>query len=85
MIQLGYDQYVTQGGDWGYLITRAIGGIYPESCKASHINFFRPMQPVYSKNPLLALQHSIQPYTEQEKRGLERTRWFSKEGHGRYT
>lgn len=69
MIQLGYDQYVAQGGDWGYLITRAIGSIYPDSCKASHINFFRPMQPVYNKNPLLALHHSIQPYTEQEKKG----------------
>jgi len=55
-----------------------------QSCKASHINFFRSQEPVYIQNPLLALQHSIQPYTEQEKKGLERTRWFAKEGSGMY-
>jgi hypothetical protein len=69
----------------GYMITRAIGGIYPESCKASHINYFRARQPIYGRNPLLAIQHSIKPYTEQEKRGLKRTGWFAKEGSGRYT
>lgn len=30
MLQLGYDEYVTQGGDWGFFITRAIGKLYPE-------------------------------------------------------
>ena len=25
MIRLGYTQYVTQGGDWGYFITRVMG------------------------------------------------------------
>ena len=25
MLRLGYTQYVTQGGDWGYFITRAMG------------------------------------------------------------
>jgi hypothetical protein len=83
MLELGYDQYVTQDGDWGYMITRALGGMYPDSCKASHINFLRPKQPVYGKNPFLALQHSIQPYTEQEKNGLKRTAWFAKEGSGK--
>jgi hypothetical protein len=56
MLELGYDQYVTQGGDWGYMITRALGGCIR---KASHINFLRPKQPVYGKNPFLALQHSL--------------------------
>lgn len=27
MLQLGYDEYVTQGGDWGFFITRAIGAL----------------------------------------------------------
>lgn len=38
MISLGYNEYVTQGGDWGFYVTRAIGALYPEHCKASHIN-----------------------------------------------
>ncbi len=38
MLSLGYNEYVTQGGDWGFYITRAIGLLYPEHCKASHIN-----------------------------------------------
>jgi pimeloyl-ACP methyl ester carboxylesterase len=38
MLSLGYNEYVTQGGDWGFWVTRAIGALYPEHCKASHIN-----------------------------------------------
>jgi hypothetical protein len=45
MLSLGYNEYVTQGGDWGFYITRAIGLLYPEHCKASHINskYFLPL------------------------------------------
>jgi Epoxide hydrolase N terminus len=38
MLALGYDQYVTQGGDWGYLITRAQSYLYPEHVKGVHVN-----------------------------------------------
>lgn len=38
MLSLGYNEYVTQGGDWGFWVTRAISALYPEHCKASHIN-----------------------------------------------
>jgi pimeloyl-ACP methyl ester carboxylesterase len=38
MLSLGYNEYVTQGGDWGFYVTRSIGLLYPEHCKASHIN-----------------------------------------------
>ena len=82
MLQLGYEQYLTQGGDWGYVITRVIGTIYPEGCKASHINMTRAKPPQVSKNSLLALQHSIIPYTKKEKWGLERSKWLVKEGFG---
>lgn len=41
MQSLGYHTYVTQGGDWGYMITRTIGLLFPESCLASHINMIR--------------------------------------------
>ena len=84
MLSLGYNEYVTQGGDWGFYITRAIGKLYPEHCKASHINMVRALPPTYSKHPLLALQQAITPYSEKEKAGFKRTEWFSKEGRGYY-
>lgn len=82
MLQLGYDEYVTQGGDWGFHVTRAMGILYPNSCKASHINLLLAHPPEFKKNPLLALQHALSPYTDAEKRGLERTKWFAKEAAG---
>ena len=85
MLKLGYNEYVTQGGDWGYYITRAIGALYPEHCKASHINMIMVGPPAFSKNPILALQHSLRPYNAQEKAGFARTNWFQKEGSGYYS
>lgn len=82
MLSLGYPEYVTQGGDWGFLITRAIGNLYPDHCKASHINLIRASPPTFSKHPVLALQHNLRPYNEKEKAGLARGEWFAKEGRG---
>jgi pimeloyl-ACP methyl ester carboxylesterase len=73
---------VTQGGDWGFYITRALGLLYPDHVKASHVNMIRANPPEYKKNPLLAVQHAVSPYTEREKRGFERNTWFAKEGSG---
>ncbi|KAF2722616.1 alpha/beta-hydrolase [Polychaeton citri CBS 116435] len=82
MLSLGYDKYVTQGGDWGFYVTRAMGLLYPRSCLASHINMVRANPPRWTSNPLLALQHSLQPYSEREKKGLERSSWFTSQGSG---
>lgn len=82
MKQLGYDEYVTQGGDWGFYVTRAIGIQYPDSCKASHVNLIRAHAPEWKKNPLLALQHKLFSYSDAEKNGLERSAWFENEGSG---
>jgi pimeloyl-ACP methyl ester carboxylesterase len=82
MQKLGYEKYVTQGGDWGSHISRVIGKLYPSACVASHINIPRASKPKYSKNPLLALQHALTPYSEREKEGLARTNWFLQEGSG---
>lgn len=84
MLQLGYKEYVTQAGDWGFWITRTIGKLYPESCKASHVNMILAKAPTYGKSPLLALQHSVYPYSARDKKGLERTEWFHKEGVGEF-
>jgi len=72
---------VTQGGDWGYAITRLIGIQYPQHCVASHLNYIRANKPTPLKHPLLYLQ-SLLPHTAAEKAGLERTSWFYKHGLG---
>jgi hypothetical protein len=84
MLQLGYPQYVTQGGDWGFYITRAIGALYPQHCKASHINMIRSTAPTFTKHPTLALQHKFTPYTFKEQEGFKRSTWFAQEGRGYY-
>lgn len=59
-----------------------MGLLYPQRCLASHINMIRASAPSFTSHPVLALQHVVTPYTEREKRGLERTRWFLQEGSG---
>ena len=82
MHSLGYPKYVTQGGDWGFYITRAMGLLYPQSVMASHINIIRASAPTWTSHPLLALQHALQPYSQREKEGFERSKWFNEEGNG---
>ena len=38
MARLGYDRYLAQGGDWGALVTSAIGAGDPEHCAGIHLN-----------------------------------------------
>lgn len=82
MARLGYTEYVTQGGDWGFYITRALAGLYPASCKATHINTIRAVKPQWCQNPMAALIHTFTPYTVQEKQNVNRGSWFAKEGRG---
>ncbi|CAG9985792.1 unnamed protein product [Clonostachys byssicola] len=85
MVRLDYSQYVTQGGDWGYHITRHIGLLYPTSCLASHVNFVslveKPQSLQNRENPS-ALPSIPLEYSEEEKAGLQRTKWFVEEGEG---
>ena len=82
MQSLGYNKYVTQGGDWGFYITRAVGLRYPERCMASHINMIRASAPRWTRNPILALQHAFQPYSDRDRKGFARSKWFADEGSG---
>ncbi|EXJ82542.1 hypothetical protein A1O3_06355 [Capronia epimyces CBS 606.96] len=82
MLRLGYDEYVTQGGDWGYYITRAMSLRYPSHCKATHVNMDQGSAPAWTSHPTLALQHALHPYTAAEKAGLARTQWFLDQGSG---
>ncbi len=38
MARLGYDHYLAQGGDWGAIVTSAIGRLDPAHCSAIHMN-----------------------------------------------
>ncbi|EHY60633.1 Epoxide hydrolase 1 [Exophiala dermatitidis] len=82
MLRLGYTQYVTQGGDWGFYITRAMSLLFPNHCKATHVNMDQGSAPSWTTHPRLALQHALTPYTERERQGLRRTKWFMDEGSG---
>ena len=42
----------------------------------------RANPPTWTTNPLLALQHSVQPYSDRDRKGLERSKWFAEEGSG---
>ncbi|MFM5917587.1 MAG: epoxide hydrolase family protein [Novosphingobium sp.] len=45
MVRLGYERWVAQGGDWGAIVTTAIGMIKPPGCVGIHLNmpFARPL------------------------------------------
>jgi len=38
MERLGYQEWVAQGGDWGAVVTTAIGEQAPDRCKGIHVN-----------------------------------------------
>ncbi|KAF8880403.1 Alpha/Beta hydrolase protein [Infundibulicybe gibba] len=83
MLALGYNEYVTQGGDLGYVITRRIAEVYGgKHSKAWHTNM--PMgpgpHPIY--RPLLLLYHLLGWYTPAEKAGLKRILEFETTGRG---
>ncbi|KAI0131621.1 alpha/beta-hydrolase [Hypoxylon sp. NC0597] len=82
MLKLGYNEYVTQGGDWGRHISRTLAHLYPEHCKATHLNYDTSNPPEFLKNPLLALEHALKPYNPREKHGVSRSKWFEQEGRG---
>ncbi|KAF5362873.1 hypothetical protein D9758_007066 [Tetrapyrgos nigripes] len=83
MLALGYNEYVTQGGDWGSAITRKIalkyGGKYS---KAWHTNMASGVRPTFTSHPISYLQYLVRPFTAEDKAGYERTMWFQQEGRG---
>jgi hypothetical protein len=82
MLELRYNEYVTQAGDWGFWVTRTMGKLYPQSCKASHVNMIYASPPSFRKSSLIALQHLHSPYSASEKQDLERMNWLHKESRG---
>lgn len=81
---LGYDKFVTQGGDWGSFITRSMAMQYPQHVKAYHCNFVICGPPAWYKAPLAMgrLMLNSYLYTKREKLGLENVQHYMKEGNG---
>ncbi|KAK7056867.1 hypothetical protein VNI00_002584 [Paramarasmius palmivorus] len=83
MLSLGYNEYVTQGGDWGHAITRKIAELYGDvHCKAWHTNMPGGSSPTLRNEPLLYLRQLVTPFSAAEKAGFERSRSFLKKGMG---
>jgi pimeloyl-ACP methyl ester carboxylesterase len=76
MLALGYEQYATQGGDWGSLITRQLSSLHPSSHRASHVNMFVPSPPTW-RQPLHLLtsltSYFLSLYTPREHADLRNT------------
>ncbi|TFK20416.1 alpha/beta-hydrolase [Coprinopsis marcescibilis] len=87
MLALGYNEYVVQGGDWGFYVGRRIANLYGKThCKAWHTNFPRNINslspPSFWTNPLSYLKNLITPLTQEERAGLEHSKKFQKDGRG---
>ncbi|KAI3318402.1 alpha/beta-hydrolase [Xylariaceae sp. AK1471] len=90
MLRLGYDEYATQGGDWGFLITRAMSKRYaPKHLKAQHLNLDHYPQPTLRRNPLTFVRTMVSAlvtgFSEKDKKGFERSKWFKDEGSGYFS
>ncbi|KAJ7062254.1 Alpha/Beta hydrolase protein [Mycena amicta] len=83
MLSLGYNEYVTQGGDIGFTVTRRIANNYGgKHSKAWHTNFPIAQHPTFLASPIAYLRALITPWTEFEKAGRARTNWFNTKGSG---
>ncbi|KAL8896198.1 MAG: hypothetical protein Q9192_003214 [Flavoplaca navasiana] len=59
---LGYKRFVTQGGDWGSMITRSMALLYPQNVRACHHNFFPCRPPPWYKAPFTMGRLIFSPY-----------------------
>ncbi len=71
MTRLGYDRYFAQGGDWGALVTSAIGVQNIGHCAGIHINLVVVGTPPdeVMKNPTPEEQASLARFTEYQTQG----------------
>ncbi|MBW0118774.1 epoxide hydrolase family protein [Pseudonocardia abyssalis] len=67
MDRLGYDRYAAQGGDWGSMITSALGTGMPESVIGIHITL-----PLAQRPP----DGAVPPLTKAEEAALTDRRYF---------
>ncbi|KAH9017881.1 Alpha/Beta hydrolase protein [Lactarius hengduanensis] len=82
MISLGYTEYVTQGGDWGHILTLTTASLYgPKHVKASHTNMPICEPPTFG-TPIVLLQCLIASFTSREREAVAASQDFFKSGMG---
>jgi len=81
---LGYDRFVTQGGDFGAIITRVMALQYPQHVRACHFNFLPCYPPSWYKAPVTFGRLILNPwlYTTQEQKNLKQMQHFDEEQTG---
>jgi pimeloyl-ACP methyl ester carboxylesterase len=72
MARLGYDRYAAQGGDWGAMVTSAIGMQDTEHCLGIHLNM-----PIVAPDP-----DTMNDLTEQEQGALASMQHYEQQGSG---
>ncbi|KAI0259501.1 Alpha/Beta hydrolase protein [Gloeopeniophorella convolvens] len=83
MISLGYSEYVTQGGDWGFVLTRYMAARHgPKHVKASHTNATVAPPITFRNSPLQYFKYLLTPYTEIERKAIERENYVKMTGMG---
>ncbi|KAH8982019.1 Alpha/Beta hydrolase protein [Lactarius akahatsu] len=82
MISLGYTEYVTQGGDWGHILTLTAASLYgPKHVKASLTNMPICEPPTFG-TPIVLLQCLIASFTSREREAVAASQDFFKSGMG---
>ncbi|ETN36567.1 uncharacterized protein HMPREF1541_08845 [Cyphellophora europaea CBS 101466] len=84
MHQLGYPNFVTQGGDLGYFTTHVMARAYPQHVKAWHVNLAIPEKPTAESHPDLHAQVEAHTLTAREKADMALTAHTGKNLMGYY-
>ncbi|KAL8952317.1 MAG: hypothetical protein Q9222_001769 [Ikaeria aurantiellina] len=81
---LGYKRFVTQGGDWGSMITRSMAMQYPQHVRACHHNFFPCGPPPWYKAPFTWGRLILSPYlySNHEMGSIKNMQYYQKEQNG---
>ncbi|TFK97446.1 Alpha/Beta hydrolase protein [Pterulicium gracile] len=83
MLSLGYDEYATQGGDWGSFISRRMALLYgPKHVKAWHVNLPQATFPSPLSSPFHFLSQFVYLLNPKEIKGLIRSHHYLEEGSG---
>jgi pimeloyl-ACP methyl ester carboxylesterase len=83
MINLGYNNYVCLGYDWGFGVTRTIAkNYYPRHCKAHFVTTPYGEAPHIFRHPILWLRNLFTPYSQREKEHIEANKRILSSGSG---
>ncbi|KAJ8081389.1 hypothetical protein AAF712_009959 [Marasmius tenuissimus] len=81
MLALGYNEYVTQGGDWGALITHVMAATYGgANIKAWHSNMPMGRPPNATNDP--ASPNESKAHSPEEQLAFKGMNWFNTKGNG---